>query len=143
MRYSDEVHSAGDDLARERLAAYARIAELVLEQETALEADDLERFQELTQAVTELRERMGSGPLQPMGSPGSTGLKGDHADEAARLIRETLARSQGIRARLATLRQEAGTKIRRIGAGRATGRRYLEAAGAGPSSSSPRVDVKL
>ena len=143
MRYGGEVHSAGDHLARERLAAFARIAELVLEQETALEADDLDRFRELTDAVTDLRERLGSAAPEQVVTQGSTGLTGGHSDEAARLLRETLARSQGIRARLATLRQEAGTKIRRIGAGRATGRRYLEAAGAGPSSSSPRVDVKL
>ena len=143
MSGDGEVRSAGDELARKRLAAYAHLAELVLEQEAALEREDMERFDELTETVTELRGRLGTVPSGLEGVHDLGGLGPDHADEAASLLRATLARTERIQSRLMALRTETAGEIRRVGSGRTTGRRYLEASGSGPSSSSPRVDVKL
>ena len=135
MRGEGEIVNAGGELARGRLALYSRLAELVLEQEAALESEDLDHFNELTGMVRAIQERLGS-------SAGGEEAAG-HRDEAARLLRVTLARSQRIQTRLSALRREAGGDIRNLEAGRNSGRRYLEASGPGATAPGPKVDVKF
>jgi len=148
MSYRGEVHSAGDDLARERLTAYTRIAELVRAQEAALDADDLDRFHELAADVFRLQASMGETTLRAT-SPSETGGASEPtgqaqaATEAARILQDTLERSERIRMRLADLRQGVGEDIRRLAAGRSPGRRYMEAAGSLAAPSASRLDVKL
>ena len=142
MTGQGEILTAGGELARGRLALYARLAELVLEQEAALEAEDLDRFNELSRMVSAVQERLGIA-TQGLESATEEQAGPDQTDEAARLLRVTLARTERIHSRLSMLRRQVGDEIRHVETGRKTGRRYMEASGSGSADAVPKVDVKL
>ena len=126
---------AGGELAKERLAQYVRYAELVADQEAALEAGDLERFEELGALVAELREEIGSfGPDDP--APG----KDEDADAVARALEVALAANTRIQDRLARLRHEGADTIRRVERNRPQARQYVSDASEKPHG---RIDVTL
>lgn len=125
---------AGKELARERLSAYMRYAELVAEQEAALEAGEVERFEELSRTVETVRVQIGA-PRAP-----SEVQEVEEAHAAADALRDALAANKRIQARLAELRNENAGRIRNVSRRNPQARRYAEESSETPAS---HLDVKL
>ena len=128
---------AGEELARKRLGQYVRYGDLVAGQEAALDADDLDLFNELAEEIEELQREIGvSSPVErqvfPSGSP--------QAREAAELLKATIATSENIGVRLASMRASGVEAIRQVSRRRPQARRYLADSGARRDS---RFDVRF
>ena len=128
---------AGEELARKRLGQYVQYGELVAGQEAALDADDLDLFNELAEEIEELQREIGvSSPVErqvfPSGSP--------QAREAAELLKATIATSENIGVRLASMRASGVEAIRQVSRRRPQARRYLADSGARRDS---RFDVRF
>lgn len=122
------VTRAGGALARERLAAYQRYAELVEGQEAALEAGDLEAFDLLSRAALELQATLGaSAALRHIEDDPEAG-QASFVERVSDLLRSTMARNERIQARLHGLRDDAGRDIRNAGTNRPRVRTYIEGA---------------
>ena len=135
------VVSAGGALARKRLAGYARYAELVAEQEAALEADDLGRFEELQAAVSELQAGLGLTASLSVGADDAGVDNEAFVQRAIQILRSTLERNERIQARLRLMRNETGNDIRNLSEGRHGARTYLGRDSA--EARGPNLDMKL
>lgn len=131
---------AGGALARERLAAYRRYADLVRCQEAALVAGDLEGFRALADEALALQE--GLGPALSAAALSQDPDAAGHAflDEVAELLRSALGGNERIQARLGALRSQAGDSVRRASAGH---RRVQGYAGAAFAGGAARLDLTL
>jgi hypothetical protein len=139
------VVRAGSELARERLAAYARYAGLVAEQERALEDEDLERFQTLSTTIRELQEGVdgAEGALHHLDEDPELGTA-TFVERVSEILRSTLARNERIQTRLGILRRKVAGEVRRVGEGRHRSRLYMEDGTAGsPGERVPSLDVRL
>lgn len=120
------VTRAGGALARERLAAYQRYAELVEGQEAALEAGDLEAFDAMSWAALDLQATLGAAAaLRHLEDDPEAG-QASFVDQVTALLRSTMARNERIQARLHHLRDEAGRDIRTAGTNRPRVRSYVQ-----------------
>ena len=134
--------SAGDALARKRLDAYRRYAELVAEQEAALEAEDMDRFEALQAAAAELQAGLGlTASLAPDGRTDSEVASEAFVHRATQILRSTLDRSERIQARLKAMRREAGEDIRNLTKGRRNARTYMGSDA--DENRGPSLDLKL
>jgi hypothetical protein len=88
--------------ASERLRLYARYAALTAEQESALEADDLQRFAELATERDVVR-----GEVERLGAP-------DPSAEGSRILEPALDAERRIQRRLADLRNRTAAEIREL-----------------------------
>ena len=134
---SASMGRAGEELARKRLGQYVQYGELVAGQEAALDADDLDLFNELAEEIEELQREIGvSSSVErqvfPSGSP--------QAREAAELLKATIATSENIGVRLASMRASGVEAIRQVSRRRPQARRYLADSGARRDS---RFDVRF
>jgi len=127
---------AGDALAHERLEQYRRHAHLVAEQEAALEADDLDRFEALGERIERLQREIGPTQVAAGFAPDDEAF----AREATEILEATLARSARLKSRLQALRDESAEDIRDHRERRPMARRYVAEGG---STRSTRLDVKL
>lgn len=134
--------SSRKDLSRQRLALYARYAEVVQAQETALENEDLERFETLSAELDEIRRSVGEGAVDMHGSEGG-GAEPTRAfvQEAARILRRTLWASERVQGRLLSMRRRARQEIRDIGGRRSHAHQYNVATGTDPSTH--RVNLRF
>jgi hypothetical protein len=139
VRGNPAAATAGSELARERLAAYARFAELVSAQESALQAGDMDRFRTLTAAAEELRSACDLALPDAWGQRLADGSRTFH-ESAGEILSAALATSERIQTRLLSLQRETGVEIRRMSAERARGRAYLEGSG---TSASPGVHLDV
>lgn len=131
---------AGCQLARERLAAYQRYAELVEAQEAALEAGDLEAFDVLSSAALEIQASLGGGaPLTNLAHDPEAGTA-SFVDKVTDLLHSTMARNERIQARLRGLRHETGSEIRKTAESRPRIRTYMTGAG---SEEERSLDLRL
>jgi hypothetical protein len=124
---------AGGELARERLARYLRYADLVAEQERALDAEEMERFEQIADDIARLRAEIGAPGA---GAPATDG----DVQAAADALRSALATNRRIQGRLSTLRSENAALIKNVSRRRPQTRRYLADADEAPPA---HVDVKL
>lgn len=125
---------AGDELARTRLAQYSRYATLLEEQESALEDDDLDRFERLGEEIEQLQSDVGPADAALAGASDDSGFTA----EAVRLLEGARIRGERIRERLSSERGEKADAIREQSARRPQLRRYLSESGGGAS----RLDVR-
>ena len=128
---------AGEELARQRLGQYVQYGALIAGQEAALEADDIDLFHELAGEIQELQQEIGvpnAGERQAF-LPDSP-----EAKEAAEVLETTIATSDRIGARLASLRASGVEAIRQVSGRRPQARRYLADSGARRDS---RFDVRF
>jgi hypothetical protein len=125
---------AGGELARERLARYQRYADLVAEQERALDAEDMLRFEEVADDIARLRADIGAPGT---GAPVADG----DVQAAADALRSALATNRRIQGRLSTLRREKASLIKNVSRRRPQTRRYLADADEAPPAHV--VDVKF
>ena len=125
---------AGDELARTRLAQYSRYATLLEEQESALEDDDLDRFERLGEEIEQLQSDVGPADAALTGASDDSGFTA----EAVRLLEGARIRGERIRERLSSERGEKADAIREQSARRPQLRRYLSESGGG----APRLDVR-
>ena len=134
---------AGSQLARKTLGLYARYAELVDMQETALVDGDLESFEALDEELRAVQQQIGLPPdvsSSPMGDPQPDSMR----SEAIQVLRKAQATHARIQRRLASLREETGTEIRHLVRDGSRARRYLEAAPSGEEGDDvPHIDVTL
>lgn len=137
------IVSAGNELARERLAAYARYAELVAQQERALEREDLEAFRSLAASIEELQAEIGQdgGVLHDLGDDTELGAE-SFVGRVSEIVRSTLARNERIQARLGMLRRRVGASGHRAPVPLEPAARYAgTSAGDSPADAGPHLDV--
>lgn len=108
---------AGGEVARDRLTQFVRYANLVAEQEAALEDGDLDRFEELADSVTELRGMIGAARAAETPE--------DEHEQAEEVLREALAANLRIQTRLQSMRGQDAARIRSIAHRRPQARRYV------------------
>ncbi len=114
---------AGDRLARERLEAYRRYAEVVAQQESALEAGDMTSFERFADEAHRLQDDLAvsQGLRELVHDPEADAAW--FVDAVTDLVRKTVARNQRIAARLAAMGE--GTRAgHSASARRARPRRY-------------------
>ena len=137
------LDKAGIRLARETLALYARYAELMAMQEAALDDGTLQLFEALDEEVSAVQDQLGLPPDAAnnlMGNFQSESMR----SEAIESLREAQATHTRIRARLAALREEAGTEVRHVVRDGSQARRYLEASPSDEEEEdTPHFDVTL
>ena len=122
--------AAGEELAKERLEQYRRYAELIAAQENALEAEDLDRFEELAERVADLRSQIGA--------PGE--VLAEHEADVAEVLSEALSTNQRIQRRLADWRGKDAERVRRVTARGPQVKTYVAESREDPPA---RVDVKF
>lgn len=136
------LDKAGIQLARKTLTLYARYAELMVMQETALDDGNLERFEALDDELSAVQNQLGlppDGASSLVGDPQSDSMR----SEAMESLREAQATHARIQTRLATLKEETGTEIRHLARDGSQARRYLEASTSSEGEDTPHFDVIL
>ena len=137
------LEKAGDRLARDTLSLYARYAELMAMQETALDEGDLQSFEAFDEELRSVQQQIGlppDTPSTPAGDPQSDPMHSD-VIESLRKAQATHAR---IQERLVSLREEAGSELRQLVRGGSQARRYLEASTSSEEEEdTPHFDVIL
>ncbi len=142
MAPESPLEKAGDRLARDTLSLYARYAELMAMQETALDEGDLQRFEAFDKELRSVQQQIGlppDTPSTPAGDPQSDPMNSD-AIESLRKAQATHAR---IQERLASLKDETGSELRQLVRGGSQARRYLEASTSSEKEDTPHFDVTL
>ena len=126
---------AGDQVVRGRVAQYRRYAALTAEQEVALATEDVERFEHLAEELAEVRAEIGAidGPDDVLSDQGAR-------EEAAKALTEAMATNRRIQDRLASLKRDNATLVKRLNRRAPEARRYLEDGDGAPTS---HLDVKL
>ncbi len=137
------LDKAGNRLARDTLSRYARYAELIAQQETALDDGDLQTFEALDEELKALQQQIGLPPDEAE-RLGSDPLS-DPSSDAIESLRTAQATHARIQSRLASLKDEAGTELRQLARGGSQGRRYLEASTSieDEDEDTPHIDVTL
>lgn len=136
------LDKAGIQLARKTLTLYARYAELMAMQETALDDGNLQRFETLDEELSAVQDQLGIPPdaaSSLAGDPQTDSMR----SEAMESLREAQATHARIQTRLATLREETGTEIRHLVRDGSQARRYLEASASSEGEDTPHFDVIL
>lgn len=123
------VTRAGGKLARERLAAYSRYAQIVAEQEEALAQGDLETFEALGKTATELQAELDGSRTTPDLSHDPDAGSDWFVSGVTDLLRATLARNERITARLSGLRRDAAQAVRAAAREAPRLRSYVERSG--------------
>lgn len=136
------AEKAGAALARRRLAGYARYAELLAEQERALDEGALERFEQLAAEALALQREVGAGIAEALPAAAPEHSAG-YVIEAREILATAMERSQRVHARLAALRGATAGQIRHLATTRPQARTYLAGPGAGGEAQSTRVNVKF
>ncbi len=157
------AEKAGEALARRRLAEYSRYAEILAEQERALDEGALERFERLAAEALALQRELGGIGVVPAGVHGASPAEVESSSGGVAVespaaphepsrgyrteVREVLAtaleRSLRIRDRIATLRNATAGRIRNLAVTRPHARMYIEGPGPGDERRSAHVNVKF
>ena len=133
--HAEPTRRAGEQLARQRLCQYVQYGDLIAGQEAALEADDIDLFNELAQEIQALQMEIGGLPTLEAFPPGSP-----EAKEAGEVLKATIAGSDRIGERLASMRASGVEAIRQVSGRRPGARRYLADSGERRES---RFDVRF
>ena len=120
------LDNAGNQLVRKTVTLYARYAELMAMQEAALDDGNLEGFEALDEELRAVQDQIGLPP-DAASSLGADPQSDSMRSEAMESLRTAQATHARIQARLASLREEAGTEIRHLARDGSQARRYLEA----------------
>ena len=120
------LDSAGDQLVRKTVTLYARYAELMAMQEAALDDGNLEGFEAFDEELRAIQDQIGL-PQDAASSPRDDPESDSMRSEAMESLRKAQATHARIQARLASLREEAGTGVRDLVRDGSQARRYLEA----------------
>ncbi|RMH11885.1 MAG: hypothetical protein D6701_14390 [Gemmatimonadetes bacterium] len=125
---------------RASLELLRHYAELVAEQERALDAGDFARFDALARSRAEIQRRLEDDDDR---RHEETGLADRDREAAIEALRAAVLADQRIRARLSALRSETLGAIRSLGGRSDDLRRYLERTADAGREPRSRVDVRL
>lgn len=126
---------AGDQVVRERLEQYQRYASLMVDQERALAAEDLDRFQELAVELEQLRAHIGS-----LDGGDASSMDESSRQELSETLEGAMDTSRRIQERLTALRSAGAAQIKQVGRRAPEARRYLSEPREAPLT---RLDMKL
>jgi hypothetical protein len=130
------VGQAGGEVAKERLVQFMRYSTLVSAQEVALDAEDYDRFNELSHEISRLRDQI--GPAVSLAERDAAAQQDTR--DAVDVLREAVAVNQRIQARLKGLKQEHAGRIRSVTRRGPQARRYVDEGSEVPVS---KLDLKL
>jgi hypothetical protein len=125
------------------LASYARYFALVRSQEEALEAEDLDRFQDLALEREAIQDDLGDQPVH-LPDPEAWDMETqEYLETVYDGFRQAVLRDRRIRAHLQTLKKKTGAEFSEVGSRGKKVKGYLETGGAVAESRPSRFNVRL